>query len=62
MQRYTNRALGSIGLLFAILGGWFFVAGFERPWSFGHIGTLVFAIFGLALTFYGYGKVFFDRK
>ena len=62
MQRYTNRALGSIGLLFAILGGWFFVAGFERPWSFGHIGTLVFAICGLALTFYGYGKVFFDRK
>jgi hypothetical protein len=62
MQRCTNRASGSIGLLFSILGGWFFLAGFERPWSIGHIGTLIFLIFGLALALYGYGKVFFDWK
>ena len=34
----------------------------SQPWSTGHIGTLVFLIFGLALSLYGYGKVFFDRK
>jgi hypothetical protein len=62
MQLSTNRAVGSIGLLFTILGAWFFGAGFEQPWSVGHIGTLVFLIFGLALCAYGYGKALFGRK
>jgi len=62
MQRYTNRAWGSLGLLFAILGGWFFLAGFEQAWSIGHIGALAFLIFGLALALYGCGKGLFDRK
>lgn len=62
MPGYTNRRLGSIGLLFTILGAWFFVAGFEQPWTIGHIGTLVFLIFGFALCIYGYGRALFGGK
>lgn len=62
MQGYTNRRLGSIGLLFTILGLWFFMAGFEQPWSISHIGTLVFLIFGFSLCVYGYGRALFGGK
>ena len=53
MKLSSSRAIGNIGLLFIIVGGWFFVAGFEQPWSAGHIGTLVFLIFGLVLCIVG---------
>jgi len=53
MKLSSSRAIGNIGLLFTIVGGWFFVAGFEQPWSAGHIGTLVFLIFGLVLCIVG---------
>ena len=55
MKLSTNRGLGGIGLLFTILGGWFFLAGFEDPWTTSHIATLGFLILGLALGIYGYG-------
>jgi len=56
MKLSTNRGLGGIGLLFAILGGWFFLAGFEDPWTTSHIATLAFLVFGLVLAIYGYGS------
>lgn len=62
MKLATNRALGGIGLLFTILGGWFFLAGFEQPWTTSHVAALFFLIFGLALAIYGYGRDFFNAK
>jgi hypothetical protein len=56
MKLSTKRGLGGIGLLFTILGGWFFIAGFEIPWTASHITALVFLIFGLVLAIYGYGR------
>jgi hypothetical protein len=34
-----KRELVGGGLLLLILGGWFFVAGFEQPWTTSHIGV-----------------------
>ena len=62
MKLASNRAIGSIGLLFAIVGAWLFVAGFEQPWTGGHIGTLVFLILGLVLCVLGYSNAFSGRK
>ena len=56
MQFATNRGSGGIGLLFTIPGGWFFLAGFEDPWTASHITALAFLIFGLALAIYGYRR------
>ncbi len=53
MKLSSSRAIGNTGLLFTIVGGWCFVAGFEQPWSAEHIGTLVFLIFGLVLCILG---------
>ncbi|HWB07825.1 MAG TPA: hypothetical protein VG826_01180 [Pirellulales bacterium] len=52
MQRPGKRELGSLGLLAVILGGWFFAAGFEQPWTIGHISTLVLLAIGLVICGY----------
>ena len=62
MKIASKRAIGSIGLLFTIVGTWLFVAGFEQPWTSGHIGTLVFLVFGLVLCVLGYSNAFSRRK
>jgi hypothetical protein len=52
MQRLRKRELGGMGLLFVIVGGWLFAAGFEQPWTIGHIATLVMLIVGVAICLY----------
>lgn len=52
MQRTSKRDLGGMGLLFVIVGGWFFLAGFEQPWTIGHIATLVLLVLGVAICAY----------
>ena len=52
MHRPGKRELGSLGLLFVIVGGWFFAAGFEQPWTVGHICTLVMLMSGIILCGY----------
>jgi hypothetical protein len=49
MQRNPKWETGSLGLLFVILGGWFFAAGFENPWTIGHICTLAILVLGIAI-------------
>jgi hypothetical protein len=61
MKLYSNRALGGVFLLVAIVSGWCFVAGFEQAWSRGHITTLVILISALPLSIYFYGRDFFHR-
>ncbi len=53
MQRSGKRELLGTGFLFAIGGGWFFVAGFEAFWTVSHIASMGFLILGLALCIYG---------
>jgi hypothetical protein len=62
MQLSSNRAVGGIGLLLTIIGGWLFVAGFEQPWTAGHFGTLALLVLGLLLCFVGYAKALFGGK
>ena len=52
MQRASKRELVSLGVLFVILGGWFFVAGFEQPWTVSHIGALVMLVLGVVVCCY----------
>jgi hypothetical protein len=49
MPRNSKREIGGLGLLFVILGGWFFAAGFENPWTIGHFCTLAMLIAGVLL-------------
>jgi len=62
MQIDSNRAAGGIGLLFTIIGGWLFIAGFEQPWSGAHFGTLGLLVVGLVCCSIGYGKAWFGDK
>jgi hypothetical protein len=52
MQRFRTRELVGFGLLCVIVGGWFFGSGFERPWTIGHICTLIVFVSGLAICGY----------
>jgi hypothetical protein len=55
----TNRRSGGLCLLFAILSAWFFLAGFEQPWTISHITMLVVLVTTLPLSVYFYGRHLF---
>lgn len=52
MERSSKREIGAIGALFVLVGGWFFGAGFERPWTIGHMSTLLMLLAGIAICVY----------
>ena len=52
MQRPGKRELSGLGLVCVLFGGWFFVAGFEQPWTFGHICTLAVFASGIMICAY----------
>jgi hypothetical protein len=57
MKLYSNRALGGLFLLIALIGGWCFLAGFEHAWNSQHIAFAVIWPPSLVLSI-----IFYARK